>query len=516
MPESSSFRTLNALIVGAGPTGLVLAIELAKRQLSVRIIDQLDDPTHQSRALGLQSRTLEIFQQMGLIDSFLKKGRIIKEGTIYLNQKPLAKMDFGLLKTPFPFLLSIPQRETESILTSHLKSFSVEIERGVVLEKLEHNVATIQHPNGFCEQVKADWIFGCDGAHSTVRDCLNLAFEGEKQAESFALADVKIKTPLPHNSAHIFLNPNGLIGIIPLPESDWYRLIVNAPERKESTWILEDFETIAKNHIPHPITFIESKWISTFTVQRRIVPKMRKGHVFLLGDAAHIHSPVGGQGLNTSVQDAHNLGWKIALVHQKIGHPLLLDSFELERQPIAKAVLTYTTFATHWLNSQFIKRWLLPLLKPFFHSLQMQRKIVEAASELNISYQNSPIVNHQKKRAHSLIGKRAPDALLPDGTHLFSQLNHPDHTLLCFGASPLLCSLLERDYKKIIRLIQIPLQPLCEMHLIYQVSTPYLFLIRPDGYIAFASPLLPFDPLLSYLKKVFITSYDLQKMDPSR
>ena len=499
---------LDALIIGAGPTGLTLAIELAKRGLSVRIIDQLERPMTQSRALGLQSRTLEIFEKMGLIHHFLKTGHKIEKLHLYLNKKTFLKLDLNFLEAPYPFVLSIPQAQTEEILTNALKNLGIEIERGATLLELTHEEALVKHLDGSQEKIKAAWFFGCDGAHSTVRQCLNFPFEGKELPETFSLADVEIETSLPSNEASIFLRKEGIIGFLPLPRSRWYRIIMSPQAETEDSLTLSSFQKIASKHVPIEMRLLQSEWITSFKIHRRLVPQMRKKNIFLLGDAAHIHSPVGGQGLNTSVQDAYNLSWKIALVHQNLGKEILLTSFQAERHPIAKSVLQYTTAATHILTSSsllrgYLLRWLSPLIRCFFCCHFAQRKIALQVSEIGLSYKKSPIIDISDRKQSLKAGMRAPDALLPSGARLFTQMQHPLHTLLCFGQIPEILSLVQTRYSPTIRIITVDLSPPSPIHSIYHVTAPCCYLIRPDGYISFHSDVKSVKSFFSYLKRIF-------------
>src|SRR5579871_6230277 len=302
---------MDALIVGAGPTGLTLACDLMKRGLNVRVIEKLTQPTDQSRALALQSRTLEVFEKMDILDQFLEKGRIIRRGNFNHNHKQFAAIDFAAyLQAPYPFILSIPQSATEAILASHFEKLGGKVERGVSLQNLEGEEAVLQHPDNKIEKIAPKWIFGCDGAHSTVRHSLNLSFKGAAFPETFYLADVQMQIDLPQDAAHFYSYKSNLCAFFPLPGVNQFRIIALTPPD------LNNLQQFAEKCSGLPLEIKKVLWSSAFTVHRRIVSKMRIGRIFLLGDAAHIHSPAGGQGLNTSVQEAFNLGWKIALVHQ--------------------------------------------------------------------------------------------------------------------------------------------------------------------------------------------------------
>lgn len=499
---------IDALIIGAGPTGLTLACELIKRGLSVRIVEQLSSPTDQSRALALHSRTLEIFEKMGLIEIFLKRGQIVRRFKAHLNYAPLFEAEFCELDTPYPFVLIVPQADTERILAEHFIQLGGKVERGISLQSLQGNLATLLHANGSEEKVAAKWIFGCDGAHSAVRRALSLPFTGAQFPETFALADVEVESPLPNDQFQVYFHPQGIGAFVPLPNPHHYRIIALLPEKIEKSSIHMDiafFQHLLETYSKLGIKIKRADWMSLFTIHRRITPKMRVGNVFLLGDAAHIHSPIGGQGLNTSVQDAFNLAWKIGLVHQRLGKEILLDSYEAERYPVAKSVLRNTTLGTQLASSRFSRRFIMPLVGILMRNTRIRKKLLRGVSELNIAYPNSPIIGwgHGCKGPKS--GERAPDAVLTNNVRLFSLLCHPLHTLICFGKEELtpLLHAVKASYSQTVHPICISPEEAGEAVKIYSLEFPCFYLIRPDGVIAYSFRSLDPRPFLSYLDGIF-------------
>ncbi|MEN9343567.1 MAG: hypothetical protein RLZZ453_354 [Chlamydiota bacterium] len=441
------------LIVGAGPTGLCLAIALTQQGIPVRIIEALELRTEQSRALGLHSRTLEILEKMGVLEEFLKEGRKIKGAHFYFKGTTFFRVDLSCLDVPYPFLLSIPQSKTEEILENKLASLGVRVERGIRLESLT------SLSNG--EVITTEWIMGCDGAHSTLRHLLGLSFEGVQLEERFALADVALKKDLPSDEASIYLSGQGMLAFFPLPKSSWYRLISRLPSLPLSSLKEEEI--------------LERGWASRFSIHQRLVSKMREGYRFLLGDAAHVHSPVGGQGLNTGVQDAYNLAWKIAFVFKGIKPASFLDSFEQERRPIAKAVLRYTTLGTHLLSG--FPSFLAPLVRFIFKWSFLKKKVALSVSEIGVKYKKSCILG---SKCFGMLqpGERAPDGRLPSGERLFEKLAHPLHTLLLFGQDE------PNGDSRTTVVLKIEMEPRTELHDRYKIKKPCFYLIRPDGYIA--------------------------------
>jgi 2-polyprenyl-6-methoxyphenol hydroxylase-like FAD-dependent oxidoreductase len=500
-------ETSNPLIIGAGPTGLTLACELRRRGIDVRLIDQESSSAAQSRALGLQARTLEIFEKMGVIDEILKKGLKVRRGTIYREGKQMAHIDFSSLNTPYPFLLILPQSDTEEILSQHYAKQGGVIERSVTLTGLDHGCALLKSKRE--EKIRPRWILGCDGAHSTVRKALNLPFKGTRFPETFVLADIFIDSPLATDQTHLFFGKKGMLGFIPLPKKGVFRLISIVPPSQKNALdqvflqhLIEEHTTSRQIHIKQIL------WTSLFHIHRRIAPQMRCGNVFLLGDAAHIHSPAGGQGLNTSVQDAYNLAWKLALVDQGFSPDSLLDSYQDERGPVAQAVLKGTTRATQFIRSTILQKLLFPLLRIALCSQTVKKKLANAISELNVHYRASPIVFQTKINRGwkgPKPGERAPNAPLSQGRDLFALLSVQQHVLLCFGLSNLssLQEELTRLYGNLI--LVYPLSSIeSSMIDIYHAYIPCLYLIRPDGYIAYRSQEPTFESFSIYLKKIFL------------
>lgn len=486
---------IDAVVIGAGPTGLTLANELIRRGLKVRILDQNEHPTEQSRALGIHSRTLEIFDKMGVLRAMLEKGLPVTRMHIYENGKPIITPSFSVLKAPYPFILILPQADTEQILISHLESLGGKVERSCQVIHVEQNKVIFNHPDGKQETIEPRWIIGCDGAHSIVRTSLDLPFKGSGFTEGFCLADVTLQTSLNPTEIHTFISASGLFIIIPLPQKNQFRLIATFPKGlHEQTLTIEFLQNIIHERTGLN-SLIQSKiWTSIFFVHQRIVPAMRKGSIFLCGDAAHIHSPAGGQGLNISVQDAFNLGWKLPLVHYNHAPDSLLDTYQEERHPVAKHVLEATTAATRILVSSFskLRAEFFRVMSYLFRLKSFQRRFAYTVSELSTNYSYSSIVGQPFRDIFwkgPKPGERAP--LLDNPQEL-------RHMLLIFDApdfnpklSDKLCALNH---------IQIG----SPTALAYNVKRPCLYLIRPDGYVAFRINRIDPKPLNMFLLKIFL------------
>ncbi|HEY7357587.1 MAG TPA: FAD-dependent monooxygenase [Ktedonobacterales bacterium] len=541
-----------ALVVGAGPTGLMMALQLARHGVACRIIDKQPHATTTSNAIGVQSRTLEIFDQLGLIDEALAQGNRLHGMNIYADGQRLIQVRFDDLPAPYPFTLSLPQSETERILAKHLAEMGVPVERQVELigfaQDAQAVTATLRRADGHEEHVTAAWLIGCDGAHSAVRHLLNVPFQGAAYPEAFALADVRLRWPLPDNEAHMFLRQDGLLAVFALPGGR-ARLIVEtaaeAGDEKMPAPTLEDIQRYLDRFAPAGSVASDPAWLSAFRVHLRHAAHTRQGRVFLAGDAAHIHSPAGGQGMNTGLQDACNLGWKLALVHSGCAPASLLDTYETERLPVAESVLHTSDLILKAATlrspiTQQIRNRLVPLL---VQQDFIQHRITEQIAELRINYRHSPIVgeHHQAhlgpghRTAGPRAGDRAPDAgplLRADGTsaRLFEIMRGATHTLLLLADGEraddswqrltALADAISARYGQQITTYLVAsgttalaagaatsasmlLDQEETLHQRYGAGSECLYLIRPDGYIGYRSVPADADALNDYLKGFF-------------
>ncbi|HEY7358862.1 MAG TPA: FAD-dependent monooxygenase [Ktedonobacterales bacterium] len=540
-----------ALVVGAGPTGLMMALQLARHGVACRIIDKQPHATTTSNAIGVQARTLELFDQLGLIDEALAQGNRLHGMNIYADGQRLIQVRFDDLPAPYPFTLSLPQSETERILAKHLAEMGVQVERQVELigftQDTQAVTATLRHADGHEETATTAWLIGCDGAHSAVRHLLNVPFQGAAYPEAFALADVRLRWPLPDNEAHMFLRQDGLLAVFALPGGR-ARLIVEtaaeAGDEKMPAPTLEDIQRYLDSFAPAGSVASDPAWLSAFRVHLRHAAHTRQGRVFLAGDAAHIHSPAGGQGMNTGLQDAYNLGWKLALVHSGSAPASLLDTYETERLPVAESVLHTSDLILKAATlrspiTQQIRNRLVPLL---VQQDFIQHRITEQIAELRINYRHSPIVGeHQQSRfGHApsgpRAGDRAPDAgplLRADGTsaRLFEIMRGATHTLLLLADGEraddswqrltALADSINASYGQQITTYLVAsgttapavgtttsasmlLDPEEALHQRYGAGSACLYLIRPDGYIGYRSVPADAAALNDYLKDFFL------------
>jgi len=437
---------LPVLIVGAGPTGLTMACELERQDISFRIIDKKSELTQGSNATWIQTRTLEIFDAIGIIDRFLKIGHKCEAINFYVKGKALAKISLKKMDSAFPFILMLPQHETERLLNSKLEESKVAVERSVELINIQQTsngvISTVRFADGRTENITSDWVIACDGANSTVREKCQISFPGEDLPEQFMVADAKMSSFLPADEIHVFFDKGTILpdkgtvfSAFPYGISQ-YRLSANLYQEvpRQSFSEKEVKEAVAERTYGNYI--VESvSWISPFWIHDKLAEQMRKGSIFLAGDAAHVHSPAGGQGMNTGIQDAFNLAWKIALVIKEKAHPSLLYSYQEERYPIVKDVVTQADELT---NMMLFDKSFISQLQNFSHDISndpyLSQKTSEQLTQINVHYKKSPIIHYKEKPASTSPqqGERAPDVKINDSKTLYSYLRNSNHHILVF------------------------------------------------------------------------------------
>ncbi len=397
---------LDVLVVGAGPTGLMLGGELLRRGLHVRVVDKAPEATTLSKALGVHARTLEIFEDLGIADELIARGMRVTGATMRSGKQIIVAMDFAGLATRFPFILCVPQVDTEAVLASNLERRGGRVERALELVSLQQDqtgVDAVVRGAGGDEQVRARWIVGCDGAHSTVRHALGATFEGHAYDETFALADVQLEWDLEPDRVATFFAADGVVALFPLPGGRW-RIIATGAEALGDQPTLDDMRALVERRVGEPVSMHDPRWITTFKVNCRQVERYVHGRAILAGDAAHVHSPIGGQGMNTGIQDAHNLAWKLALVARGHARDELLESYHAERHEIGRHVLRETDFATKLGMLKGISGSLRNQVARFVTSFEpVRHHIARDAAELTIGYHSSPIVG---ERASSMLAAR--------------------------------------------------------------------------------------------------------------
>ncbi len=398
--QSSTKQTMiDVLIVGAGPTGLAAALVLAKRGIRFRLIEKGTQRSPHSKALALQARTLEILelQSPRLADACVRGGYTAPGGTLSAGRDSVT-VDFWGLDTRYPYFLFIPQVKTEELLEAHLAELGQTIERGVELKALtqgtDDTTAQLHYANGQTEEVHARYVLGCDGAHSVVRHSLGLPFPGKGYPWTAFLADVKIDGELAKKGLAQFSSERGLAMFFPF--QDGYNRVItidsayqNSSEHEEPT--LDELQESVNAIVPVPTRLSEPRWKTRWSSQLRQVTRYRVGRVFVAGDAAHIHSPAGGQGLNTGIQDAYNLTWKLALVLRGEAPESLLDTYHAERYPVGQHAMTTSDLVLRsaLLPNKFARQTRDFIVKTFLPLPPLQHMISKSLSELDINYRHT-------------------------------------------------------------------------------------------------------------------------------
>jgi len=513
---------MNILIVGAGPTGLVMAHELARYGVSCRLIEKTSQRSLTSRAIGIHARTLEVFELMGVVDDFLAAGHRIGAASAYSDRRRIARLPLDTLESRYPFILSLSQNETERLLEDHAGRRGVRVERGteiMALHQDENGVSVrLRSAGGRVEEERMDWVVGCDGFHSTVRHLLDLSFKGGSYADVVLLADIRVVGEIDPLEAQLFFAPNGLTALIPMPEGR-HRLVATEPPAEWGTEpTLEQCQSIMNSRGLGHLRLTDPIWTSTFKIPHRSVAHFRKGRVFLAGDAAHVHSPIGAQGMNAGIQDAFNLAWKLGLAASEAAAPSLLETYETERKPIDDAIIRWTDRGTRllFLQGSAAHRVRTEVVSFLMQFAWLRRRIANAASQLGVRYRHGPLVEEHSVSGGPRAGDRAPDARIHGVAsrtpHRFFELfARGRHTLLLLwpGGYDVPQLNLTADLLAVYKIAANGSTTADFTDVSGDVASRYgieaaAYLVRPDGHVGFRCSLGETNNLLpDYLKKIF-------------
>nr|AYU66245.1 TjhO3 [Streptomyces aureus] len=501
------------LVVGAGPVGLTAAHELARRGVRVRLVDAAPGPATTSRALATHARTLETYDQMGVLDDILPRGQRVEHFTLHQNGRRLIRFDTDYRKLPtrYPFTLMVDQVITEQALRAAAARHGVEVEWGVRLTGFtDHGAgvrAELEHADGRTETFEAGWLLGCDGGHSTVRKQLGLQLVGES-SETWLIADAVVHCDLPRDSIHWMRTPTGTVMMVPFPDPGKWRLLDTAEvSHDDDATVARRFARKIRSGTGREVRVENPTWVSVFTIQQRMIPNMRKGRCLLAGDAAHVHSPASGQGMNTGVQDAANLSWKLASVIHGTAEESLVDSYSAERVPVGAALPKSTKFAT--LLVQLRSRYAAAALRALFTFVRsvpplksrIEQKIMGGMSALDLGYGDGPLALAAGDSTGTGPARSAGDALPAGGRasrvtarraaesagwrELIEELRRPGWTLLvrpapdrAGGAGEFTAfTALARTYRDAVRVRGVVPRPRA-------ADGPVTALVDPDGRLA--------------------------------
>ncbi|MEP6742472.1 MAG: FAD-dependent monooxygenase [bacterium] len=532
-------------IVGAGPTGLALACQLTRYDVDFVIIDKNEGVTAYSKALGVHARTLEIYEQLDLAQRAVAQGtiagkvRMLQRGEV-LGQVELSNIGKGL--SPYPFMLVLEQSRNELLMYEWLRAHGREVLWQSELESFSQNdasvTAQVKNSSGETQTIEGKYLVGCDGPRSLVRHALGLAFEGSTFERLFYVADVQIDWKFTHDALTVCLAPHGVVAFFPMPGEKRWRIVGAFPEGHEkdpSEILYEEIEAQIKLEAELELDITRVDWFSTYKVHTRHVDKFFAGRCFVAGDAAHIHTPAGGQGMNTGIQDSYNLAWKLALVLKHSADEKILQSYNEERLPNARR-LTATT--DRMFNLAAGKDWFVglirttifpPMAKYILSIEAVRKKFFIFISQIGIRYRDSSLSMHETgerdgdREFEVKAGDRMPYFLV-DGRSVYDQLRAPKFHLVqfsdgesaragpndshvratdrgnTFGDGQNVLSDAGNNSKLIDRHV-IPLYP--QVAEIFGTDKPFTLLLRPDNYIAFISSDTSARPLSNYFDRLF-------------
>ena len=509
----------NVLIVGAGPTGLMLANQLVRRGVRPMIIDRHSGPAQQSRAMAVQARTLEIYSKMGIIDESLRLGREGTGANMWANGKWTARIplgDIGKSLSPFPFVLSLGQDDNERIMGAKLHDLGVDIQWNTELVGLQQQPdgvdVTLKQPDGSMRKLSAAWVAGCDGGRSGVREMTGITFPGAPYEHTFFVADTEATGPMKPGELNVYLWQDGFHLFFPMRGKDRWRVIGILPKalRSRNDLKFDDLISDIRREAGADLTFKECSWFSTYRIHHRCAERFRDRRCFLLGDAAHVHSPAGGQGMNTGLQDAYNLAWKLALVVKGQADPALLDSYEQERLPVAQRLLRTTDriftllVSDSWLAGVFRTRIVARIFSRAMTVERIRTVAFRTISQIGIRYRKSPLSQMLASlpQGTPLAGDRFPWLHLKLQANgpvedVFQKLDDTRFNLLVLGQPAATDALGVED---LMHAYAVPDDPanaseLARVH----VTGPAFYLLRPDGHIALAGEKLDADAVTRYL-----------------
>jgi 2-polyprenyl-6-methoxyphenol hydroxylase-like FAD-dependent oxidoreductase len=396
----------DVLIVGGGPTGLMLANQLGRRGVRVMIVDRHSGPAQQTRAMAVHARTLEIYSKLGIAQRALELGRRGNGANMWAEGKRTARIplgDIGKSVSPYPFVLMLGQDDNERIMGDHLRNWGMAVEWNTELTAINQETgqvrATLKQPDGSTRKVTAAYVAGCDGGRSAVRELSGIKFPGAPYEHVFFVADTEATGPMVADELNVYLWRDGFHLFFPMRGKDRWRVIGILPKklRGRDDVTFEEMIPDIRREAGADLAFKECSWFSTYRIQHRAAEKFRDRRCFLLGDAAHVHSPMGGQGMNTGLQDAYNLAWKLALVVEGRADAGLLDTYEAERIPVAQRLLSTTDRAfvlvvsDTWLAGLFRTR-ILAKIMAFAMTFERAKQLAfRTISQTGIAYRESPL-----------------------------------------------------------------------------------------------------------------------------
>jgi 2-polyprenyl-6-methoxyphenol hydroxylase-like FAD-dependent oxidoreductase len=514
----------DVIILGAGPTGLSLACQLIRYGVDFVVIEKNEGVTPYSKALGVHARTLEIYEQLDLAKKAVERGTIAGKVRLLEGGEIVGEVDLsniGAELSPYPFMLVLEQSQNERLLYEYLQSHGRDVLWQTELESFSQDesgvTANVRNKTGESQIIAGTYLVGCDGPKSRVRHALGLSFEGSTFERLFYVADVRIDWKYSHDALHGCLTRNAVVAFFPMPGEKRWRIVGAFPEgfaKDEGEVLYEEIEARIKQEAELDLAITRVDWFSTYKVHTRHVERFSSGRCFLAGDSAHIHTPAGGQGMNTGIQDAYNLAWKMALVLKGAAVERILDTYNEERLPNAKRLLQTTdrmfnlAAGTDWLLN-VIRTTLFPPMAKFILSINVVKKrFFKLISQIGITYRESSLSAHDGDGDFEVkAGDRMPYFLV-DGKSIYDRLHEPKFHLLNFSDGE---SDYPGDYQErvgemggknadLIDHYVIPLYP--HVTQVFGNDKPFNVLLRPDNYIGFISLDTSASRVTMYLKEI--------------
>jgi 2-polyprenyl-6-methoxyphenol hydroxylase-like FAD-dependent oxidoreductase len=489
------------LVVGAGPTGLTLAAQLLARGIHARVIDKGEGLAPQNRAVAIHAGTLELLDTMGLADAFIDQGHRVRRFRWYAGQRNLLDLDLARNGSRYGFVLHLPQSQTETLLRARVRELGGTIEHRAELVRLAERGdavdATLRDAAGREIQVSAGYVIGCDGAHSRVRHQIRVGFEGQPYPQDWLLADVALDGAGSDTAVHAFFRPNGLpLVCIPMGSQRWGLVMPNAGDRDGRPPTFAEIQELVAERSPRPMQISDPEWLTSFRCHLSSTTSYRRGRVLLAGDAAHIHSPAGGQGMNTGMMDAHNLAWKLALVADGRAPDALLNTYGQERVPVASGVLELTNKIVRLVTMRNrAKRAVRDTVLPVASRMPVvQRRAARKMSQLSVAYPWSPLTQPDGHGRGPKPGDRFPDLEVRSErgpARLHRLLGSGRHVLVVSGAS--VRSAFETasagDYAELVDIVEGDLRS-------------GFALVRPDGILATRGSASGTHRIVDYLRRL--------------
>ena len=513
-------KKTDVLIIGAGPTGLSLACQFIRHGIEFIIVEKNEGLTPYSKALGVHARTLEIYEQLGLAQPAIAQGTIAGKARMLEGGQIRGEVDLsniGQNLSAYPYMLVLEQSKNERLLYEYMQAHGRDVRWQTTFESLTQTdagvTARVTNGDGPAQIIEAKYLVGCDGPKSPVRHALGLTFEGSTFERLFYVADAQVEWQYSHDALQVCLARNSVVAFFPMRGEKRFRIVGAFPEgtdKEEGEVLYEEIEARIKEEAEIELEISHVNWFSVYKVHTRHVNKFSEGRCFLAGDAAHIHTPAGGQGMNTGIQDAYNLAWKLAFVIKGAAHERILESYNEERLENAKRLLGTTdrmfnlTAGTDWLLN-IIRTTIFPPLAKYIMSLDVVKKsFFRLISQIGITYRDASLSRHDDDAKFEVkAGDRMPYFLI-DGQSVYDDLREPAFHLLTFsdGQSDYRATRdeIESSYARLVDYSVVPLYP--HVAEIFGADKSFNVLLRPDNYIGYISHETSTKELKAYLREV--------------